>query len=869
MELLEREAELSHLDGALRGAASGRGSVVLVHGDAGIGKTSLVRCFAEAHAADAEFLWGVCDDLLTPDAFGAVWDIAGSDPELLEALEDDDRRRVFRFVLGLLRRSRRPTVVVIEDAQWADEATLDLVSYAGRRILDCHGILIITCRDVALTGGRYLARVVRGLPRDQLRRIDLGPLTEKAVATLAGRSDRSISRLYEHTGGNPLFVTELLTHGDSSVPRSVRELIQGRVWSLSPQARDVLSVISVVPGRAERALVGMCLGADPPGLDECEADGLLEIDSTAVRFRHELVRRAVEATLSSPDRRRINQLVLDALTRMSAEPHRLVHHARWAGDTRAIIRYAPLAANRAAAVDSHREAVEFYRLLEPHLGALPIQRRAEILTAWARAEVTVGDPRAGVDRARSAVAVLREVGDVPALGRGLLQLSHAQWFASDPDGAAQSAAEATRVLERSHSTRERARAVSEQGFLATQACRFDEAIECADQAIALAETMDDRALLAHGLATKGAAIAAVRFPDGVDLLERSFTLARDHAFGFHALRASIELADVALGHRDLPLAEQVIGEGLAIAIDRERESLELDLRAQSAHLHLLAGRFDDARDALQFELRSVRSSSSPANHLWLLGRWQAVVGDEHASADLSRAQREAERTKEPQRILRAAIAGLEHAWLTGGPSPIPEEVARLLAISASVGQPWLTGELGLWLWRFGLIERPPAPCAEPYRLQIEGRWHAAAEVWKKLGMPYERAGALADGDVAAEMSAIDALDELGAAPMATRLRRDLRRQGVTRVPRRRGAHGDRRAGLTGRQHEVLTLLAEGLTNAAIADRLFISVRTAEHHVAAVLGSLAATSRTEAVEIAVARGIIETAVTAIARRPSRR
>lgn len=159
--------------------------------------------------------------------------------------------------------------------------------------------------------------------------------------------------------------------------------------------------------------------------------------------------------------------------------------------------------------------------------------------------------------------------------------------------------------------------------------------------------------------------------------------------------------------------------------------------------------------------------------------------------------------------------------------------------------------------------------AEPYRLQIEGRWHAAAEVWKKLGMPYERAGALADGDVAAEMSAIDALDELGAAPLATRLRRDLRRQGVTRVPRRRGAHGDRRAGLTGRQHEVLTLLAEGLTNAAIADRLFISVRTAEHHVAAVMGSLAATSRTEAVEIAVARGIIETAVTGVARRPSRR
>jgi DNA-binding CsgD family transcriptional regulator len=163
---------------------------------------------------------------------------------------------------------------------------------------------------------------------------------------------------------------------------------------------------------------------------------------------------------------------------------------------------------------------------------------------------------------------------------------------------------------------------------------------------------------------------------------------------------------------------------------------------------------------------------------------------------------------------------------------------------------WLAGELAFWRWRAGAVEPPPDWIAEPFALQISGAWRASAEAWRRLGCPYERARALADGDAAAQGEALAIFDRLGAQPAAADLRRTMRAQGIRQLPRGpRPATRGNRFGLTTRQLDILQLLAEGLSNAEIAARLSIAPKTAEHHVAAVLAKLDVPSRQAAVRLA--------------------
>ncbi|HSG65296.1 MAG TPA: hypothetical protein VLD39_09845, partial [Gammaproteobacteria bacterium] len=364
---------------------------------------------------------------------------------------------------------------------------------------------------------------------------------------------------------------------------------------LGPEARRLLSLVAVVPGQMDRALVEACAGRDIEGLDECEAHGLIESSPMAIAFRHEVVRRAVEVSLSTGERTRANRSVLDALVRLDAEPTRLVHHARWARDAAAMIRYAPVAAANAASLDSHREAVEHFRLLEPYVDALPSADRGQICLAWAREELILGEAARAVRCAVSGVAALRASGDAHALSRALVQLSHAQWFHLDWEAAEAAATEAVSVLEgTSELSRDLGRAQSECAGLATMGYRTDEAIALADQAIASSELVGDRATLAHALCSKGTALSTLDYPAGCELIEASLDIAQDDGYGYHALRACVSLAGVALLRCDLERAQRFIRSGYAIAIDRERDSFRNDFDVLSAELHLLAGRLDQS-----------------------------------------------------------------------------------------------------------------------------------------------------------------------------------------------------------------------------------------------------------------------------------
>jgi DNA-binding CsgD family transcriptional regulator len=246
-----------------------------------------------------------------------------------------------------------------------------------------------------------------------------------------------------------------------------------------------------------------------------------------------------------------------------------------------------------------------------------------------------------------------------------------------------------------------------------------------------------------------------------------------------------------------------------------------------------------------------------ADALVPLGLLQARRGDPEAAATIQEAAERAFATSELQWTAPVAAARAELAWLHGDDRRAAEEAAAVLEAAVEAAHRWFAGELAFWTRLAGAPVRMPPVMAEPHRLLLAGDWRAAADAWRELGFPYQRALTLACGDQEeALLEALALLDGLGARQTAQRVRRQLRRRGTRHVPRGPiRATAANPAGLTARQVDVLGLLAEGLTNAEIAARLSLSAKTVGHHVSALLAKLGVGSRHQAAVAARRLGVV--------------
>ena len=595
MRLLERDAALAQLESALAEAAEGRGAVALVSGEAGIGKTSLVAQFAGDRAASARVLWGACDDLAVARPLGPFLDIAAGDaPELGEALRAPGRLDAFAAVLAELGRER-PTLCVIEDAHWADEATLDLLMFLARRIESASTLLTVTFRDDELAADHPLRRVAAGVAPGRARRVELAPLSLAAVGELAGADD-DVAALHEATAGNPFFVTEAIGAGLERTPPTVRDAVLARAARLSPPARSALEMMSVVPARTELTVLEHCLGEDGAvAVAECEQRGLAVVDDGYARFRHELGRRAVEEGLAGARRRELNRAVLEALLDAGAEPARLAHHAEAAGDPGALLEHGLAAARLAVAARSHREAAALYRRALRHADRLAPAERVLALEEASVEAYHVDDAALAVDARVQAVALRRELGDPLPLGASLRWLSRVRWWTQDPVGAERAAEEAVAILEPLGPSRELAMALSNRSQIAMLAQRTPEAVEAAARAMALAGELGDEETLAHAETNLGTALMmSDAVEEGRELLERSLARATAAGLDEHACRALTNTAWSANDLFWLDLAREMAERGLALATERDQWGFATYLWATLGLINLSAGDWDAA-----------------------------------------------------------------------------------------------------------------------------------------------------------------------------------------------------------------------------------------------------------------------------------
>src|SRR5689334_21704569 len=326
MPLLERAEALACLDVALAAARRGEGRVALVSGGAGMGKTSVVRAFLAGLDTEVRVREGACDDLLTPRPLGPVYDLSrGSAPALARALEAGDVQAVFSALLDELA-GRTVTVVVVEDVHWADDASLDALTFLARRIERLHAVLVLTYRDDEVPVEAPLRRVLGGLRNAVAVHVALAPLSVRAVTQLAGEHAAGLW-VHASTGGNPFYVTEQLAAEHEGTPASVSHAVMARIARLPPATRAMLDLLAVVPARAEAALLDALCPEWPERVTVAEERGLVEWQAGGLAFRNELARRAVEEALPASRARRLHAEVLAALRAWGADTVWLLPHA--------------------------------------------------------------------------------------------------------------------------------------------------------------------------------------------------------------------------------------------------------------------------------------------------------------------------------------------------------------------------------------------------------------------------------------------------------------------------------------------------------------------------------------------------------------
>jgi ATP/maltotriose-dependent transcriptional regulator MalT len=865
MRILERDLFLTELSESLAAAVAGAGSVALVSGEAGIGKTTLVDAFeARASERGVRTLRGSCDALHTPRPLGPLLDIAHAAGGRLRAVVERgaDREALFAAFLDELRRPAAPTLVVFEDVHWADEATLDLLKFLGRRVGQTRGLLVVTFRDDALPPRHPLRGVFADLPRAVVRRFTLPRLTEGAVEELAREAGRPAAGLHALTNGNPFFVTEVLA-GEGGVPASVRDAIFARAARLDGEAREVLDAVSLAPGRMERWLLEALVGPAHAAVEACQAAGALEAHGRDLGFRHELARLAWESAVDGERAHVLHGRVLEALLARAAagepgtEPPpgaisaaRLVHHAEGADDRATLVRLAPVAAREAVRLGAHREAAVHYETALENAADLPPGERAELLESYAIQAYLTGAGERAVAALEEALAIRRELGDRRRQSENLRWLARLAWFRGEEEVVRRHAREAVDVVVTEPPSPELAMAYSTLSQMRMCAEDAAAAIEWGERALTLARELGDEDTLMHAQINVGSARLMRGEDEGRVQLEETLRLARERGAYEHAARALVNLADTTVDWRDVERAGGYLEEAIRFCTDHDLDPYALCVIGARAVFRLLRGDWPAAIEDAERVLRHPRVppvDRIPA--LVTLALIRARRGDPSVWPLLDEARTLAEPTGELHRIGIVAAARAEAAWLDGRRLDAAAEARPGYELARERENPWALGELAVWLERAGeeVPEEVVAASAEPYALELRGEARRAAAAWERLGFPFERALALVRSeDPADAQEALRLLHHLGARRAAEVVGGELRARGVRRLPR--GPHPGTRsnpANLTRRQVAVLALIAEGLTNMEIAERLFLAPKTVEHHVSAILGKLEVRSRVEA------------------------
>jgi len=853
--LAERDRELSRLTRLFEQVGQS-GHAVAIGGEAGIGKTALLREFAARLPDDCQCIWGMCDALFTPRPFGPVLDIAAmlGGPE--EHLQAGGGAALFSRLLAHLSEGRERKVLILEDVHWADVGTLDFIRFLGRRITICGALMIVSYRNDELGRTHPLLRVFGDIPTRQMERIELAPLSLAAITRLAEESGRDAQSLLEITGGNPFFLSEILASGRAGnhVPVSVQDAVNSRLSRLSPEHVGLLEALSIIPVPIDPALHCRWIENHERLLQDCIDLAILTKDCEhRLRFRHELARLATSNRCSSIDKRNLHQ---QHLLSMLEEPARydageVLHHARGAGDAVRVLQFAPIAAKGAALLGAHKEAADYLDAALDHIDEAEPAEAAQLYESFAyEAAISHRIDDRVIEARRHALTMWRALGNDLKIADNLRHLSRLHWYRGEAVQANRYLDDAVRMFERVGNDRQLALAYSMRSQMKMLSSRMDEAIDWGRRALAKIGDQPYPEVEVHALNNIGTAGMFLGDAGGIADLERSLDIALRHNLHEDAARVFTNLSEYAVDMRRLDLAEDVLERGIAFDTNHDLDSWTFYLLGRQAQLRLEQARLPEAEDICRKVIGTPGQTllmRLPARIM--LARAQLRLGDEEAARTLEKARKDALATGEVQYVIPVLLGILERAWLVGSSSAAHEACATLDRIEPTRFSRWSGAEYAFWSALCGHDSKPPQGADDTaFGPALAGDFEASGIAFAQLGADYLANVCFGLCDKPQTVSAaLSALHRQEAKATVNRLTQLLEERGLRRedISLPRGPYSAAREnpfGLTAKEAIVLEYLAQGLSNGEIAEEMSRSQRTIEHHVSAILQKLEVENR---------------------------
>lgn len=850
--LVERESQLRALASAIE-ESTHSGRVALISGEAGFGKTSLITAATDGLDHRFRVMSAACEPVGIPAPFAPLFDLLDHLPDELRCDIRSGARRpaVYGGMLDFIKNDR--VVLILEDMHWADEATMGLTRYLGRRLEATNSTLIVTYRSEEVSPTHPLRLVIADVGRGA-ERIDLPALTLAGVEEMTRGLDMSASEVHEVTLGNPFFVEEIIRHPDQALPPTIENAILATAAQLPNEALDVLYLVAVSSDGLDLDLVTASVDEAETYLDIAVQRKLLVISHGRVACRHDLIRESILRAIPPGHLRSLHAGLLDALeSRAAGSPDiaRLAYHSLGAGDVQKSARYSLEAAKQASRVGAHRQAAFHYSNALEHSSAMSDETLDEALLEAAKEHSVINAFEKASALAARRIDLARDESD---RARALAWLSFFRSRENDLPACRQAALPAIDALESQPLSEELALALAVMAWVELVEGNQEEAIRYGDEAVAVARAAGASHVEVHAATSSGTARALQKDPAGPSLVEEASRLGVEKNLGEFAARALNNLGLLSLWRGRPREARDHFDELIEYTRSHELDAWYIAAIATRAWINVALGEWDDADLDLEVVLGQKTCRQTEIEILVAAARLRARRGDPGAIELVNRALAETETFSDHESLVIVCALALEAAWIGLLPlEPALERYEALRRASALSTDASGRGQLGYWARRLGL-DPPEGPIPGAAGLEWDGAAFDAVSWWSTRGFVVEAATVSAIMPDTNRNEIFSTLSGLGAEGVIRGLQRELQRHGVRHIPRgERPTTRQHPAGLTSRQAEVLRLMASGMSNADIAEQLFISEKTASHHVSAILAKLNVTSRLQAVAMANANG----------------
>jgi len=864
MELIERQNFLSALRSQFEGVSEGEGHCIFVSGEAGIGKTSLIKAFCGEVKNKCNIYQGICDALFTPRPLAPLYDVflqlGKTIPE--SNIDTTNRTAFFTNFLQELNDRGRVNLIVFEDIHWADEATLDFIKFLSRRIAQTKCLFILTYRDTEIHFGHPLRNIMGQLNPDSFTRIELLPLSKEAVEKMAEQRGYNGNDVYRITNGNPFYVTEILASYSEGVPDNIKDSILSVYNKMNENTKHVWQVLAVLPTAFELKYLDKMDASYIPAVQNCIDAKILIVEKEKIFFKHELYRRTIESSLSPLARIMLNKKILDLLVESFEESHateRIIHHAKNANEYDLVVKYAPIAAKQAASVGAHIQAARLYMTAIEYYQGNDEDTLLQFYELYAYECYLTNQPKEAIIYTNRALDIWKRKNNVEKIGNCLRFLSRLWWWSGNWNRAESFGKESIEVLENQPSSKAKAMAYSNMAQLKMLTEKLDECLYWGEKAIMIARELNDEETLSHALNNVGSVQMTQGFIEkGNALLQQSLGIALKNSYSEHAARAYTNLGCNWSMLKNYKEAEKFFVDGIDYCEERDLDAWATYMLSWKARLKLDTGQWKEAYHLAENLLKDeAQTPIVKTTALVITASIKMRRGENDALPQLIQAQTMALDSMESQRILPVLSAILEYEWITGSrvlDDKILNAVKTRVTASETIHG---NGEFVFWLKKARKQNLGLKNMNEAYEGNGTSSSLRAAALWEKAGNPYEQALALFDADDDHKRRAIAIVQQLGATAVYERMKFEMRRSGIKNIPRGiRKTTQSNPEFLTDRELDVLRLLREGLHNKEIAARLFISAKTVDHHISAILYKLEVNSRTKAVHEAEKLGIIK-------------